>query len=1328
MKNSLIPNLRCTLVAGMVISVASAAAYANNLTPIRIADDAVTQLPQSGVIIDKFSSRAQQPMAEDNYYIVQLQHEPVATYAGGVPGYAATKLSGDMRTRDAVNSSAAQSYRQFLQAEQAAFVSNLQQAIPSAQVVSSAQGVMNAVVIELPYSAKSLHEIAALPNVKGVFKNERVYPAMDVSNSLINSEAAWNMAGGRAVAGEGVRIAVVDSGILSDHPMFAANGHTRPNDLRDNDYCATTDPTFCNDKLIIARSYPPADLSNLSPQEVSTPYDIDGHGSHVAGTAAGNLVSTTFNSVALSFSGVAPGAHVMAYKALFLGNDSRTTGFTSALINALEDAYHDGADVINNSWGGGSGNNPASSAYRPLMEALEDLGVMVVNAAGNSGPGERTIICPACIESGIAVANTQTGRTFGAPVTASGVDVIGLQGNGDFTIEQPISGPFAPLAELLEGNQLACESFESSIVFANHIIMVDRGECTFEIKANNLAAAGAVGMLLANNTAGIISMDMANATLPSVSITQGDAATIADAWRQGDTATINAAQQIITHENIDIMAASSSRGPNGDSSILKPEIAAPGTNILSAYPTNTTYGAISGTSMASPHVAGAAAVLRQLRPALDAKQMKSVLITSSNPAVRMQNATDQATPFDMGAGRLDIEAALGTAIALDKPSMAAANCAPVCSFTRTVTNLMAETTDWNVDFIPFDNNLDVRVNVNQVTLAGGESVTLDIDIDTTYALEGWQFGHLEFTDVSGNYARSLVPFAVHAVKSDSPDLVSTGVTSGAVVSGESVFIESRVNRENMDGEVKITVDLPENVALVANSIAVNEVNAQRSSFSIASDQRSFTWVGELNEGTGSTSLNNSSLPTVSGTSLSGMSIFDILESPPQTIDCSSVCDEQIINLGVSSVGAFTWDNVAYEQIQLSPNGYLTPGSQTHSGSWVPQEMPDTTPPNNVLAPLWADFVVGGSYGGDIAFTAVTLSGDSWLIVEWHDVRVCEDNDSAGNCIGSDEQYSFAIWHNMSTDETFFNYIDIPSVMPSQYSVGFENISGTLGFNFTGSLTDGQVLKPVMTPADSFVVLTYQGTAGLMGIAAELSAESTPNTPVTIAFGENFTATSHQSVNNVTVANAGVEYTAFAPVVVEVGDVLSASVVAQADAGTAAITDGKLTFTPAAARSGEFTFSYRIEDDAGRFTLPGDVTVTVVNSAPAAAASASESSVAAGRSVNLSAAGSSDPDGDPLSYNWRQTGGPTAEMSNITSATASFIAPKSGTATTLTFQVTVSDGELSDTATVSVQLERYSSKKWYQGSFGALIILLGLPLVWVRRRTMHASKASHGGTL
>ena len=100
--------------------------------------------------------------------------------------------------------------------------------------------------------------------------------------------------------------------------------------------------------------------------------------------------------------------------------------------------------------------------------------------------------------------------------------------------------------------------------------------------------------------------------------------------------------------------------------------------------------------------AGAAALLRQLRPELDAYQIKSVLMTSSNPNVRMQNAVDRATPFAMGAGRLDIEAALGTAIAFDTASLAATSCSPTCTFDRTITNLMPpparKTTEWSFSF------------------------------------------------------------------------------------------------------------------------------------------------------------------------------------------------------------------------------------------------------------------------------------------------------------------------------------------------------------------------------------------------------------------------------------------------------------------------------------------------------------------------------------------------------------------------------------------------------------------------------------------------------
>ncbi|RUO38120.1 hypothetical protein CWE13_00245 [Aliidiomarina shirensis] len=1304
MKNSFIPNLRpnlrLSLVAGAVLSVASAGVYANGLEQVKV-DDRLTPLNQHTAQVEKIKGTAENRAREENYYIVELEHSPVATYSGGVPGYAATTRSSGQTSRVDVSTAAANDYRSFLVSEQTAFVNQLQSVIPQAQLVQSMQGLMNAVIVELPNSSKAMSELAAVPGVKRVYKNERHYASMDASNSLINAAAAWDIVSGRENAGTDIRVAVIDSGILPDHPMFAANGHVRPAGLPNDDYCATTEPAFCNDKLIIARSYPNANLP-LHPQEVTTPHDVSGHGTHVAGTSVGNLVSTEHEQVALSFSGVAPGASLMAYKALFVGPDGRSSGFSSQLMGALEDAFYDGAHVINNSWGGAGGAHPSTSPYPNMFAALEAAGVVVVSAAGNDGPAERTIGCPACAESGLAVANTQTGRTFGAPLSVSGLELVASVGNGDFSIETPVTGPFAPIGEVVEENLLACESFTDSSVFDGHIIMVDRGECNFETKANNLQDAGAIGMIVANNEIGIINMNMAAATLPSVSITQTDGEDVAEAWVDGDTATLNDAQQIINSANVDIMATGSSRGPNADTSFLKPDIAAPGTNILSAYPTESGYGAISGTSMASPHVAGAAAIIRQLRPSLNPYQVKSVLMTSSNPAVRMQNGADQASPFDMGAGRLDIEAALSTAVAFDTASLSGTSCAPVCSFERTVTNLMSETTDWAVEFVPFDPNLDISVSMSEITLEGGASSTFEIEIDTTYAGDGWQFGHLVFNDLSGNYADAIVPFAVQAVKSDNDDLVSAAVTSGPIVTGEEATLRAQINRENLDGEIVVTVEVPETAELIADSIDPVLMNAEETSLEVAADGRSFTWTGAFVDGEASTELRTGgSLPVNSGVSLR-----DLLTSAPTQAPCSDVCDDNVFNFDISDEGGFIYNGVQYTTLNISPNGYITAGTQTHAGGWAPQQMPSETPPNNVIAPLWADFVVGGAAEGAMEFAVVAVGDDSWFIWEWFDVRTVDN---------ADDRYTFSVWMKLGTDEVYFNYIDVPATITDEYTVGFEDSTGTVGLTYDGTLSNELLLKAELIPGDSIVTLNYDVTTGLMGVAPTLTAEGAPNDDIAIDFSELFTPASNRGLSNVTLENDGVVYEAYTPLVVEEGDVLSAAVVGQADHGTASIEDGQLVFTPASGRSGDFTFTYRVEDDAGRFTMPGEVTVTVTNSAPVAAASASVTTIEAGKEGTLNASGSSDPDGDPLSYSWVQTDGPTAEISNASSASASFIAPRSNTDTTLTFQVTVSDGELNDTATVSVDLQRYSSKKWYEGSFGALIVLLGLPLVWIRRR-------------
>jgi minor extracellular serine protease Vpr len=210
---------------------------------------------------------------------------------------------------------------------------------------------------------------------------------------------------------EGVKVAIIDSGIRPEHPMFQSNGHTRPAGLPNDDYCSTIDASFCNDKLVLARYYAPT--FQVHPDENISPLDFNGHGTHVTGTAVGNAVTATIDSIEVNISGVAPGATLMVYRAFYQTDTSPGASSSIQLVAALEDAVADGADIINNSWGGSIGSNPANSVYTPIFAAAEAAGVLMVSSAGNSGPGANTIGCPACAEAGLAVASTQTGRVFG---------------------------------------------------------------------------------------------------------------------------------------------------------------------------------------------------------------------------------------------------------------------------------------------------------------------------------------------------------------------------------------------------------------------------------------------------------------------------------------------------------------------------------------------------------------------------------------------------------------------------------------------------------------------------------------------------------------------------------------------------------------------------------------------------------------------------------------------------------------------------------------------------------------------------------------------------
>lgn len=1309
---------RISTVAAVVASALSFGAIASDFTavPMDIGPSVVTQYKKEKPSALEAALEQQFP----TYYIIQLEDAPLATYNGGVKGFAPTEKSAS-ETKLALNSVQSQAYGRYLSTKQREVLGALQSKFPQLQVERSLQITLNGFIVTHPGKVDIKKQLSAIPGVKKVFEHEIYEAQMDASNTLIKTQSAWDLLGNPSVAGKGVKVAIIDGGINADHPMFAANGHERPAGLPQTDYCATIDESFCNDKLVIARYYTPTFA--VHPSEHISPRDFGGHGTHVAGTAVGNQISGTYEDAPVTLSGVAPGATLMVYKALFQTPAGRGSGSNMMLVGALEDAVADGADVINNSWGGGAGGNPADSVYTPIFTAAEAAGVMIVTAAGNDGPGATTVGCPGCIEAGITVASTQTGRTFGAEVTAPGLEEAAhaLPGAGDFKLTAEIKDTLLLPSAIAAANNLeGCSAFPAD-TFKDKIAMIPRGTCAFSDKANNAQAAGAKALIVYNNAAGVISMSMPGVTLPSVSITQADGALILDAWEEGSTATISAIKQLMNPANVDAMSDFSSRGPNGDSSFLKPEIAAPGSDILSASAVpGDVFNINSGTSMASPHVAGAAALLRQQRPELDAFQIKSILMTSSNPAVKKEDATTEATPFDRGAGRLDIEAATKTAVAFDQASIVSNGCAVTCTFERVITNLMPEDGEWE-GVVEFSNS-DVTGEISTPTVAldANGSASFVLTVNVAYADAGWQFGQVVWTDKSGKYAQAHLPIAVMARQSDNSQLASTMLISDAIKGGTPFEMQSSGGHTGATEYVNFTVRIPEQATIDPASVSLTETRANRTGFSIAPNGRTMAWAGSMSGTAASATLTNA---TFLG---QGVSLAQFQSTA--ALPCENVCDEVRYTFNVGNFGGFTYNGQQVSTITISDNGFIAAANQSTTGSWLNQQLPNVSTPNAVIAPLWSDYAVGGAYGGNILYNVLNDGQNDWFAIEWNNVQ--EYDSPTGN------RYTFAVWIKLGTDEVYLNYLTVPA-LPAAATVGIEDITGTLGtsyyYNGQGSApTAGQALRARLTSATAAkVTVDYELTAPF-GQAEAITTEVTHGESVRLNLAGKF-ETSSTLLSHVTTSSTAGTYNAAVPLHITSVDGYTAKVVTEPTYGTVTVVtetsaEGEeaglvLVYTPTEVTPTEEnplpttdSFTYQIEDAEGATSSTATVSVTLKapNVAPVAAASASASRANVGETVTLSASGSTDANDDALSYTWTQTSGPSVTLTNANAVSATFKAPALGADTTLAFTVTVSDGQLSSTATTSVVVVAEPKKK-SSGSFGFLITLLALPLALLRRR-------------
>lgn len=630
--------------------------------------------------------------------------------------------------------------------------------------------ILNGAAVKM--SAEEAAILAGMPGIRRVMFSETQTLDTDRGPMWIGAGGIWEgtaVPDGEGNKGEGILVGMIDSGINFDHPSFSATPADGFVYEWDGDYlgvCAPDgDPNYaaaCNDKLVGAYTY-----TDDNPAEPITPEDSNGHGTHTASTVAGNTVEVEFQGETLTISGVAPHAQIIAYDACYPTPEGGSCAGDD-LLAAVQQAVLDGVDIINYSISGGETpySDPVEIAF---LEAF-DAGVVVSASAGNSGPDAATVghRSPWVITT---AASTHD-RKFTNDVDFSDPlyqDIFTLSGEVPFTAD--ILASDVVYAGEDTGNDLGCEAFPAGF-FTDSIALIRRGTCAFSIKINNAADAGAVGVMVFTDDRAPGPMSAPGTLIPNVMLDVSGVfgQEIADwvAAQTDETVSISAFGPTAQLAFGDIMADFSSRGPNETFDVLKPDVSAPGVDILAAVQDGTIAPSgdyeldlYQGTSMSSPHDAGAAALLYAQHPDWTPAMIKSALMLTAYDGLLKEDKTTPADLFDMGAGRVKLELAGLTGLVMDETydnmlaaepaaggdvrtlniaSLYNSECVGGCSWTRTFTSVANTSASYTVSAPAW-----VAVTPTSFTILPGGTQEVTFEVDAT-ALDGdiWAFGNIEF--------------------------------------------------------------------------------------------------------------------------------------------------------------------------------------------------------------------------------------------------------------------------------------------------------------------------------------------------------------------------------------------------------------------------------------------------------------------------------------------------------------------------------------------------------------------------------------------------------
>src|SRR5574340_336212 len=598
-------------------------------------------------------------------YIVELTTAPVSDQVSGT------------RARISLQGAAASSQRAQVRTQQQQVRRELEQR--QARILDSVDTVANALFVEMPETAAA--RVAVMSGVKRVVPVRKFHLLLDRAVLLHKVADVWNRVGAEH-AGEGVKIAIIDTGIDATHAGFQDSSMAAPDSFpRAN---STTDLAYTNGKIIVARSYVNL-LQHRDPD--SSARDHMGHGTALAMVAAGVRNAGPLATI----TGVAPRAYLGNYKVF------GTPGFNgsatdTAILKALDDAVNDGMDIISFSLGDDLAPRLSDDVDVQAVERATKAGVIVVASAGNNGPDLNTMASPATAPSAIAVGATTNDRTFAASAEVAGFSkYIAITGNGPAP-SAPITASVVDVAAL-DGNGLACSVLPANSL-TNRIALILRGTCTFEAKLLNARQAGAQAALVyaAADSPDPVAMAVGSATLPAEMIAYADGASIkqALAGQSGLVATLSftlSAVPVTANRLMDFSAA----GPNVDTGI-KPDLTAVGADIYVATQTldengdmydPSGYVMVDGTSFSAPLVAGAAALIKSARPGLTVDQYRSLLI---NTAVAVQTRSGDVPGVQQaGAGLLGADAAIRSTVTAYPVSLSFGSGEPDAQVSRNLT-------------------------------------------------------------------------------------------------------------------------------------------------------------------------------------------------------------------------------------------------------------------------------------------------------------------------------------------------------------------------------------------------------------------------------------------------------------------------------------------------------------------------------------------------------------------------------------------------------------------------------------------------------------------